>query len=294
MYLDQWYRLRLLGRSSSVNLIMYPSLSGLFLSLSLPPPPPPPHTHTHTHRVFRIRFNGGLAAAWPRQDSSPYCFFPAWPPPPPSTPPPPPHPPNTHTHTHTGSSPQGAVRLDVYSAKARERCWFHWTTVRPSSPRQVHVYWGVTQLKKGGRTGAVLLGLAACRAGGQSLQTFVVTVLPHVCGHCPLLASEVNQRQLMIYFCGASQAHSLTDWCEPAWPSGKAFRLVSGRTSVRFRCSALLSLQKLWSVDTVSHSSGAVWESRWTSWAVRPNEPSGFRGRKDLLNRASALVTTCP
>ena len=42
------------------------------------------------------------------------------------------------------------------------------------------------------------------------------------------------------------------------------------------------------------HSSGAVWESKWTSWAVRPNEPSGFRGRKDLLNRASALVTTCP
>ena len=24
------------------------------------------------------------------------------------------------------------------------------------------------------------------------------------------------------------------------------------------------------------HSSGAVWESRWPSWAVRPNEPSGF------------------
>ena len=34
-------------------------------------------------------------------------------------------------------------------------------------------------------------------------------------------------------------------------------------------------------------------ESRlWPSWAVRPNEPSGSRGRKDLLNRASALVTT--
>ena len=30
------------------------------------------------------------------------------------------------------------------------------------------------------------------------------------------------------------------------------------------------------------------------SSAVSPNEPSGFRGRKDLLNRASALVTTCP
>ena len=33
-----------------------------------------------------------------------------------------------------------------------------------------------------------------------------------------------------------------------------------------------------------------LWESR----GVRPNEPSGFRGRKELLNRASALVTTCP
>ena len=38
------------------------------------------------------------------------------------------------------------------------------------------------------------------------------------------------------------------------------------------------------------HRSGAVWESRWTSWAVRPNEPSGFRGRKAILNHASAAV----
>ena len=27
---------------------------------------------------------------------------------------------------------------------------------------------------------------------------------------------------------------------------------------------------------------------------LHPNEPSGFRGRKELLNRASALVTICP
>ena len=45
---------------------------------------------------------------------------------------------------------------------------------------------------------------------------------------------------------------------------------------------------------STEHSSGAVWESRWPSWAVRPNEPSGFRGRKELLHRASALVTACP
>ena len=34
----------------------------------------------------------------------------------------------------------------------------------------------------------------------------------------------------------------------------------------------------------VSYSSGAVWESRWLSWAVRPNEPSGFHGHKAMLN----------
>ena len=28
--------------------------------------------------------------------------------------------------------------------------------------------------------------------------------------------------------------------------------------------------------------------------AVRPNKPAGFRVRKELLNRASALVTACP
>ena len=42
------------------------------------------------------------------------------------------------------------------------------------------------------------------------------------------------------------------------------------------------------------HSSGAVWESRWPSWAVCLNEPSGFHGRKELLNHASALVSACP
>ena len=35
-----------------------------------------------------------------------------------------------------------------------------------------------------------------------------------------------------------------------------------------------------------THSSGAVWESRWPSWAaVRPNEPSGFHGRKAILGK---------
>ena len=33
-------------------------------------------------------------------------------------------------------------------------------------------------------------------------------------------------------------------------------------------------------------SSGAVWKSRWPSWAFRPNEPYGFCGRKATPNRA--------
>ena len=41
-------------------------------------------------------------------------------------------------------------------------------------------------------------------------------------------------------------------------------------------------------------SSGAVWKSRWPSWAFRPNEPFGFRGRKSLLNHAHTLVSACP
>ena len=34
----------------------------------------------------------------------------------------------------------------------------------------------------------------------------------------------------------------------------------------------------------LSRSSGAVWKSRWPSWAFRPNEPCGFSGRKAILN----------
>ena len=39
--------------------------------------------------------------------------------------------------------------------------------------------------------------------------------------------------------------------CKPVWPSGKAFRLVSGRTSVRYRFGSPFSSKRLWFVDTV-------------------------------------------
>ena len=44
--------------------------------------------------------------------------------------------------------------------------------------------------------------------------------------------------------------------------------------------------------NTLKHS--VIVQELCESRGVRPNEPSGFRGRKELLNRASALVTTCP
>ena len=56
-----------------------------------------------------------------------------------------------------------------------------------------------------------------------------------------------------------------------------------------------LSSEKCWWEPRDPNIVQELCESRgWPSWAVRPNEPSGFRGRKAILNRASALVSACP
>ena len=62
----------------------------------------------------------------------------------------------------------------------------------------------------------------------------------------------------------------------------------------RYRKHTLAEYINAMNISATCHSSGAVLESRWPSWAVRPNEPSGFRGRKAILNHASALVSACP
>ena len=79
--------------------------------------------------------------------------------------------------------------------------------------------------------------------------------------------------------------HAYTLRIEPCFGIGHNLSLICKMTSEDIKHQLII---------IILYSSGAVWESRWTSWAVRPNEPSGFRGRKELLNRASALVTTCP
>ena len=44
----------------------------------------------------------------------------------------------------------------------------------------------------------------------------------------------------------------------------------------------------LWTTDK-SQTSGAVWKSRWPSWAPVPNKPYGFCGHKATLNQLSCL-----
>ena len=61
----------------------------------------------------------------------------------------------------------------------------------------------------------------------------------------------------------------------------------------RFPCLIRLPIQISCLSVWTPQSSGAVRESRWASWAPRPNEPYGFCGRKATLNHAYALVTVC-
>ena len=92
------------------------------------------------------------------------------------------------------------------------------------------------------------------------------------------------------------------------WLNGACFRLGHFVSVGRWRCGQGVSrglcndpatgntywLFAAFCMYSAAHSSGAVWESRWPSWAVRPNEPSGFRGRKAILNHVHALVSACP
>ena len=55
--------------------------------------------------------------------------------------------------------------------------------------------------------------------------------------------------------------------------------LFSVSSKVHWDCEYIIWILE----ECCCHSSGAVWELRWPSWAVRPNEPSGFRGCKSYI-----------
>ena len=71
-------------------------------------------------------------------------------------------------------------------------------------------------------------------------------------------------------------------------------RSAGHETSGGVGATAGLRLKCVNTGSSNNHSSGAVWESRWPSWAVRPYEPHGFHGRKAILNRAHGLVSPGP
>ena len=152
--------------------------------------------------------------------------------------------------------------LSAFSFPERQTCaGTHWK--RTSVPRVIS-WWVVVAISRTRSSRAFWESdLMAVSAALESLQ---ITMAKGVTG---------------MYTCSGPWLYNLFfpalflfDWVGGLWPSYLNVK------------SCVLGRQR--------RSSGAVWESRWTSWAVRPNEPSGFRGRKELLNRASALVTTCP
>ena len=57
-----------------------------------------------------------------------------------------------------------------------------------------------------------------------------------------------RERRIVLY---KSDQQHVTHSSEPLWPSGKGVRLVSGRTSVRYRFGSPFSSERLWFVDTV-------------------------------------------
>ena len=140
---------------------------------------------------------------------------------------------------------------------------------------------------------------------------------------CPNCSSTAVQRTLSLWLCPSTAVETAIAQCTSRWAMARGHRLntsivlaaVHGLSDLFQAVSAVepslchplptLSLSLIGHLASVNikqherrmcvhHSSGAVWESRWPSWAVRPNEPSGFRGCKAILNHASALVTACP
>ena len=109
----------------------------------------------------------------------------------------------------------------------------------------------------------------------------------HVCIEIAINAGQLRMMYTAIQ--NGSAMKQCWDWRSPkgAWHQETGTKRKSDSAGTE-------GVQKGHDTKRQGHSSGAVWESRWPSRAVRPNEPSGFRGRKATLHHASALVSACP
>ena len=112
-------------------------------------------------------------------------------------------------------------------------------------------------------------------------QVILMSLLPPKVHHLPL--------QTILIVTVAGELCKLARVTGPEFPH--PFSPVERCLPTTGRCAAVV---KQSACPVFVNSSGAVWESRWPSWAVRPNEPYGFRGRKAILNHAHALVSACP
>ena len=103
------------------------------------------------------------------------------------------------------------------------------------------------------------------------------------------------------YICGFEWS-DMVDWCIVVWCTENLRRDGSCFTWHQL-CNNQMHCQYTTSLDTPikikiksdikgfrscmkKQSSGAVWKSKWPSWAFRPNDPYGFCGRKATLNHA--------
>ena len=98
-------------------------------------------------------------------------------------------------------------------------------------------------------------------------------------------------RLVLLQICPTSLSRSCRSCSPTPTPSTLSMGMQRLSTSTNLRSTKRkFKVTMLW----VAQSSGAGWELRWTSWAVHPNEPSGFHGCKAILNHAHALVSACP
>ena len=117
----------------------------------------------------------------------------------------------------------------------------------------------------------------------------------------PLLFSELVQYRLKVPLYVQNRAKSLfwSFWGLRIFGSNIHTHTHSWKTFFWFwpepyemvTFTAIVSLGLSACIKELGHcryrqSSGAVWKSRWPSWAFRPNEPYGFYGRKAILNHA--------
>ena len=114
--------------------------------------------------------------------------------------------------------------------------------------------------------------------------------------------ATLHERTLLIDILGTNcdQCPSTVQCCFTSTETVRLIRTKSpGRPPRLSHSSRALPLahwraQSLNTLPCGDHAQSSGAESRWPSWAFRPNDSYGFCRRKATLNHASALAAVCP